>query len=135
VRHTGAGLACTDLPWCAGDPWPSEQHVTALVHMIHRYGGVLVSLWVLAAAWRAARGAERGSLAWWLGALASVLVIVQFCLGLVNVLTRLDLVAVTTHLGVGATLLAVMTAAWQAHRLGYSGAQAPSGAVAPGGEA
>ena len=35
VRHSGAALACTDIPLCRGSLWP-DAHPTVLVQALHR---------------------------------------------------------------------------------------------------
>ena len=36
VRHTGAGLVCTDLPLCRNALWPTGVHPAVHLHMVHR---------------------------------------------------------------------------------------------------
>ncbi len=111
VRHTGAGLACLDVPFCNGDLWQSSWHATAKLQMVHRFAGAVVGLMVVVVAiqaWRAARGAEGSRGVRLLALAAPVLVLIQIVLGLLSVLSLLGLVQVTAHLGVGALLLADM---------------------------
>ena len=67
VRHSGAALACTDVPLCRGSLWP-DAHPTVLIQALHRLNGVAVALLVLASSivtLRAApaRGADLRALA------------------------------------------------------------------------
>ena len=108
VRHTGAGLACLDVPFCNGDVWQSTWHATAKLQMVHRFFGALVGVLVIAAAvkaFRAARGARRVRA---LALAAPALVLIQITLGLLSVTSMLGLFEVTAHLGGGALLLANM---------------------------
>src|SRR6267154_1580980 len=41
VRHSGAALACTDVPLCRGAIWPSA-HPTVLIHVMHRLNALVV---------------------------------------------------------------------------------------------
>lgn len=100
MRHTGAGLVCPDLPFCYGSPWPSEGPGMLLLHMAHRWLGVLVALAVLPLPFllkgdRRIRFLSRASV---------LFVLVQIGLGAASILTHLGVVAVTAHLG-GAALL------------------------------
>ena len=59
VRHSGAALACPDLPLCRGAVWP-DAHPTVLVQVLHRLGALTVA-WAGAgvrrsSTFRAARG-------------------------------------------------------------------------------
>lgn len=116
VRHSGAALKCVDafegrvraFPLCYGELWPSDQHPTVLIQVMHRMGAVIVTALVFASAvrtWRAAAGRA------WLKTMAlvaPVLVLAQIALGVASVLTFLDLAAVEAHLGVATALLAVL---------------------------
>ncbi|HKY64340.1 MAG TPA: COX15/CtaA family protein [bacterium] len=105
VRHTGAGLACLDIPLCQGSLWPAGAPPILQVHMLHRLSGIVVGLAVFAAAWRVARLDPKLRL---LAGLAPLLVLVQIGLGLWSVHSALGLFPVTAHLGVGALLLVVI---------------------------
>jgi heme A synthase len=58
VRHTGAGLVCTDLPFCRGALWPAGVHPMVHLHMAHRALALAVlglSAW---SSWRVARSSR-----------------------------------------------------------------------------
>ena len=104
VRHTGAGLVCTDLPYCRGVLWPTGVHPMVHLHMAHRAFAFVVLLlvaWSSAQVARETRGAVRR-----LALLGPALVLVQIVLGVLTILTFKDLVPLTAHLMVGALLLA-----------------------------
>jgi heme o synthase len=107
VRHSGAALACTDVPLCRGSLWP-DAHPTVLVQALHRLNAVAVGLLVLASAIVTFRRAARPSLRS-LAVVAPILVGVQIWLGLRSVTTFLDLATVESHLAVATALLAVLT--------------------------
>jgi protoheme IX farnesyltransferase len=105
VRHSGAALACTDVPLCRGSVWPLA-HPTVLIHVMHRLSALIVTGLVIASSivtFRRARG-RAGLRA--LALLAPVLVLVQIALGVASVLTFLSLAAVESHLAVATALLA-----------------------------
>src|SRR5438128_1447897 len=79
VRHTGAGLICTDLPYCRGALWPTGVHPAVHLHMLHRAVAFAVLALVVWNAVRVARGASGvvRILAW----AGPVLVVLQIALG------------------------------------------------------
>lgn len=104
VRHTGAGLVCTDLPYCRGALWPSNVHPMVHLHMAHRAFAFVVAglvIWSSLKLAREARGAVR-----LLSAAAPVLVLAQIGLGILTITTFKDFVPLTAHLLVAALLLA-----------------------------
>ena len=105
VRHSGAALACLDIPLCRGALWP-DAHPTVLVQALHRLGATVVGLIVLMSSIASFR-ATAHRLGLRLLALAPpVLVGVQIWLGLHAVTSFLDLATVEAHLGVATALLA-----------------------------
>ena len=108
MRHLGAGLACTDLPLCRGQVWPSGAHPNVLLHVTHRLSAFVVLgvvLWTALVARRADNRTARN-----LAVMAPALVLVQATLGWFSISTFLDVVPVTLHLGVAALLLADLVA-------------------------
>jgi len=114
VRHSGAALACLDVPLCRGTLWP-DAHPTVLVQALHRLGAGVVALAVLVSSLVNLRAAVRprpGEPLWrapLLGALAMagpLLVAIQIWLGLHAVTSFLDLATVEAHLAVATALLA-----------------------------
>ncbi len=105
VRHSGAALACTDVPLCRGSLWP-DAHPTVLIQALHRLTGVAVALLVFASSIVTLRraGSRRALRA--LAIVAPVLVCVQIALGIRAVTSFLDLATVEAHLGVATALLA-----------------------------
>ncbi|HVZ74653.1 MAG TPA: heme o synthase [Polyangia bacterium] len=107
VRHSGAALACTDVPLCRGEVWP-VAHPTVLIQALHRLNALVTATLVAASSvvtWRATRGRGRGDLRA-LAVVAPVLVLVQIGLGVRAVQTFLDLATVEAHLAVATALLA-----------------------------
>jgi|GEM_PF-29279 len=110
VRHTGAGLVCTDLPLCRGALWPTGVHPAVHLHMAHRASAFLVAALVCIAAVKALRTASGDSAVRALAASLPLLVAAQIALGIATILTYKDLVPVTSHLLVAALLLAAQVA-------------------------
>lgn len=122
VSSNYAAVACVDLPTCHGQWWPAmdfangfhlTQHIgpnylggqldsdaRTAIHMTHRLGALVVTLSLLALAWRL-RGEGLGRLA---GLLLAVLAL-QVGLGISNVLFHLPLPVAVAHNGGGALLL------------------------------
>jgi protoheme IX farnesyltransferase len=107
VRHSGAALACTDVPLCRGSIWP-DAHPTVLVQAAHRLGAVAVGALAVIASIVTWRGAGRRRDLRALAAAVPVLVGVQIWLGLHAVLSFLDLATVESHLAVATALLATL---------------------------
>ncbi len=105
VRHTGAGLACMDIPFCRGSLWPEGAPPILQAHMLHRIVGASVGLLVFITAWRVYRVAEGIPALRRLALVAPCLVTLQIGLGLWSIHSALGLFPVTAHLGTGALLL------------------------------
>ncbi len=114
VRHSMAGLACTTIPDCFGAYWPpeSESAYGERLHMLHRYGAVVLTLLVFVHAALVIRRTPRGHVARRLAVAAPIVVLVQGTLGILSVTSLLHLHTVTTHLAVGAVLLATHVVMW-----------------------
>src|SRR6266849_239502 len=104
IRHTGAGLVCTDLPYCRGAWWPTGVHPSVHVHMLHRALAFAVLALVLWNAVRLSRGAT--GVVRLLASAGPALTVVQMVLGVLTILTFKDLLPVTGHLLFAALLLA-----------------------------
>jgi len=105
VRHSGAALACTDVPLCRGSLWP-DAHPTVLIQALHRLTGVAVALLVFASSFVTLRRAWIRPGLRTLAIAAPVLVCVQIALGIHAVTSFLDLATVESHLAVATALLA-----------------------------
>jgi cytochrome c oxidase assembly protein subunit 15 len=106
VRHTGAGLVCTDLPLCRGALWPLDVHPAVHLHMFHRALALVVATVLLLVSvrfWRSSDARARS-----LARALPVLTLVQIGLGVFTILTFKELVIVTGHLFVGASMLAIL---------------------------
>ena len=117
MRHTGAGLACSDFPLCNGRLLPDLTNGAIALHMSHRVGALVVTalvFWLAERAW--ARYPDvpefrRPALA------ALGCVTLQVLLGALSVISRLGVYTTTAHVLGGALLLCslvVLTA--RAHR-------------------
>ncbi len=129
VRHSMAGLACTTFLDCFGSYWPpdSESAYSERVHMLHRFGAVTVALLVFVHAALVLRRTPKGHPARKLAVATPVLVIAQITLGILSVTSLLHLHTVTTHLAVGALLLASHVVLWALLPGSRWGLRAPSG--------
>ena len=105
VRHSGAALACLDVPLCRGGLWP-DAHPTVLVQALHRLGALTVGGAVLVSAVVNVRATKGHPVLRALALLGPVLVGVQIWLGLHAVTSFLELITVETHLAVATALLA-----------------------------
>jgi len=110
VRHTASGLACLDIPLCNGWLWPLTS--PEKVQMIHRFGAVVATTVAVSVALYLRREAEGSELVRRLALVPIVLVFFQVGLGVVSVLSLLDLTVITAHLAVGAALLGSFVVLW-----------------------
>jgi heme A synthase len=107
IRHSGSALACgTDIPWCLGAAWPA--HGLGQIHMLHRYGSLVVTALVLvaaaSAAWHGLRNERR--VAFFAAFLAPWLLLIQIVLGVMTVQSTIGVIEVVAHMGVGSLMLA-----------------------------
>jgi heme A synthase len=107
MRHARAGLACGyDFPLCQGQIWPTGAHWGVQVHVLHRLGGFVVGIAVVALAlWVWGHQPERRGLRF-LAAAAAVIVLCQVSLGIAVIFTSREMVTMTLHSSLGAALLA-----------------------------
>ena len=117
MRHLGAGLAIPDFPLAFGRVLPPLVTPLVTVHFAHRIGAVIVALSVATTVARAARSPRaelrRPAL------VAAALVVVQVALGASIIWTRRAVVPTTSHVALGAALLATCFAlTLRAARLG-----------------
>lgn len=133
VSSNYAALACHDFPTCHGAWWPDmdlaagfdvthpvgpnylggqlESDARVAIQFVHRLGALIVLLVVGALAWRLQR--QRSPLALPL----AVLLAVQLCLGILNIVLVLPLWVATAHNAGGALLLgALVTVNYRAFR-------------------
>ena len=123
VRHTDSGLACTTLPLCAGSVLPLGEDWRLVLHAVHRAGAIVAGVAVVAASLAALRAGHANRTVRRLALVAPGLVVAQIALGVMSVLSALEVVTVTAHLGGGALLLATMVGM-------YLGARALDGETA-----
>lgn len=105
VSTSHAGLACPDWPTCYGEWFPVLQGGVGL-QMFHRWGAYLVTLAMIAIAWRARRAPDPGIRAG--ASLALSLTVAQVVLGICNVLLATPVWLSAMHLATAAALLALM---------------------------
>lgn len=123
-----AALACPDLPTCQGSWWPAMDfregfipwrglgidyefgilHAEArtAIHVSHRLGAVLTLFAVIAIAIGAMR--DNNNKVKQTGLLLLLLVLVQFCLGVANIVFVVPIAVATAHNAVASLLLAGM---------------------------
>jgi len=126
MRHLHQGLAVPDLPLAYGKLWPAidaasvadynahrleaagEHPITAfhiIVHMLHRYTGVLAWLAIGACVVCAWRGTARGSIVRKFAATWFAVASVQVVLGILSILSQRKVDVTTAHVAVGALTL------------------------------
>ena len=107
VTRRGASLACPSFPWC-GSAAPGIQPLIQL-QMLHRYvafGVAFLTLVTIVWMWRNALPARRFAV------VLGLLLVVQFGLGIANVLLRLPMWSRALHLTVGAAFWSAVVMLW-----------------------
>lgn len=112
VRHTGATLACVDVPFCGGALFPAGAPLALKIHMLHRIGGVIVGLVILAAAFNIYRQARGWRTLRALALLGPVLVVAQITLGLFTITTFRAVPVAVAHFGGAISLWALWVTMW-----------------------
>jgi cytochrome c oxidase assembly protein subunit 15 len=126
VRHTGAALACTELPWCA----PPEGALAEL-HMAHRALGVVAAALAVGVSAAAVRRARRNRWSAAIAALPGVLAATQVLVGVALVASFAPLALVTLHHAVGALFVASLASITAAIGRAPADAEARAGAPTP----
>jgi heme A synthase len=108
VRHTGAGLACMDIPLCRGSLWPANSAPILKAHMVHRIFAMVVAIAVFMTSFKVAMKIKGQAFIRFLTITAPLLVLFQISLGLLSIYSALALIPVTAHLAVAALLWANM---------------------------
>jgi cytochrome c oxidase assembly protein subunit 15 len=105
MRHTGAGLAIPDFPLMFGRLLPPHWTAGIAVHFAHRAGALIVTLCVLALAWRVWSGHGRRPELRHPAMLLVALVALQVTLGAATVLSGLNVWINSAHVVCGALVL------------------------------
>lgn len=132
MRHTFSGLVVPDFPLAYGSLFPSVspqalQHYTdtliradiriaadgpvaagqLVIHLLHRYWGILTGGVLFWAAVRSIRSAQQCPRLGGFGAVLAIVTLLQISLGAATVLLRKPVEVTTAHVAVGAFLLVV----------------------------
>jgi cytochrome c oxidase assembly protein subunit 15 len=106
MRHTDSGLAIPDFPLAFGRVVPPFDSPNIAIHFAHRVGGVIVTSMIVWTFARVARGYRQCHVLYRPATIMLVLVILQFALGALTVLTAKSVVPTTLHVVTGALVLA-----------------------------
>jgi len=124
VTRTGASLACPAFPHCGAETSDILFPELINIQMLHRFVAFGVALTTCVMLWRLVRAArqERGLRAATFA--LTLLIAVQFGLGISNVLLRLPMWSRSLHLLVAAMLWAGLVMLWVVVKRGAASAQA-----------
>jgi cytochrome c oxidase assembly protein subunit 15 len=106
MRHTGAGLAIADFPLAQGRLVPSFDSFPVAIHYAHRVWAVVVAALVLATGARIFGAHGREPHFTRPAALVLTLVVLQIALGATIIWTQKAVTPTTSHVAVGAAILA-----------------------------
>ena len=112
VRHTGAALACLDVPLCGGQLFPTDAPWRVILHMGHRIGGVVVAFVVAFVARKVFRSGQ--PILRLLACAAVGVVVIQIALGIVTILSHRHVVVAVLHFVGAQSLWALWIMTWLA---------------------
>jgi cytochrome c oxidase assembly protein subunit 15 len=132
TRLTDSGLGCPDWPGCYGQANPLQSHADiraaeaamphgpvtlqkAWIEMIHRYLAMSVGVLIIAQVYLAWRRRHVTGISPWLASFLLAFVCLQGAFGAWTVTLKLQPVIVTTHLLLGMSLLALLSASLEQH--------------------
>jgi cytochrome c oxidase assembly protein subunit 15 len=112
VTRSGSSLACPAFPHCglAAVPDALERFVT--IQMLHRYTAFAVTALVLVLLSKLRRQAPDEPGQRWFGAILLALLVLQFALGISNVLLALPMWSRTLHLATAALIWVATVMLW-----------------------
>lgn len=112
VRHTGAGLACPDIPTCQGSLWiPRFLSPEVLLHLSHRALGVFTALFGLSLPFLVKKDRMSPAKRLRIDILAG-LAVIQVLLGVSVVLSKLEAGMAALHMGVALALFTFSLLGW-----------------------
>ncbi len=106
MRHTGSGLAIPDFPLAYGGLVPYLESFPVVIHFAHRVGALVVASLIVATAARVEREHRRDPSLRRPARALLALVALQIALGGTIIWTRRAVLPTTTHVAVGAAILA-----------------------------
>jgi cytochrome c oxidase assembly protein subunit 15 len=118
MRHMGAGLAIPDFPLAFGKLLPPLESLPEQINFAHRVGAIVVSVLVCWTSIRALRSYRENSSLRRPALAMLVLLALQIALGAMTILSGRAVIPTTSHVAVGAALLATsLTLTLRAYRL------------------
>jgi heme A synthase len=108
VTRTGSSLACPSFPLCGLDTISDQLRPFVTIQLIHRVVAIAVAIFIGLILWRLARQLRDDVTLRRLSFSIFILILLQFGLGIANVLLALPIWSRVLHLGVGATIWVLM---------------------------
>jgi heme a synthase len=110
MRHMGAGLAIPDFPLAFGKVVPSLESLPEQINFAHRVGAIVVSVFVCWTSIQVLRCYRRDSSLRRPAVAMLLLLALQITLGAMTILSGRAVIPTTSHVAVGAALLATSVA-------------------------
>lgn len=104
VTRTGSSLACPSFPLCGLESISDQLRPFVTVQIIHRIVAIAVAFFIGLILWRLVRQFREDSALRLLCSSIGALILIQFGLGIINVLLALPIWSRVLHLGVGASI-------------------------------
>ena len=108
VTRTGASLACPSFPHCGVADIPESLAGLVTIQLIHRITAFTVAAIILLIVWQLLKHGRTSQTAKQIAYGLSILLFLQFALGISNVLLALPLWSRILHLGVGGSIWVLM---------------------------
>ncbi len=108
VTRTGASLACPSFPHCGVADIPQSLQGLITIQLIHRFSAFTVAVIILVTIWQLLKHGSDSQTAKQLAYGLATLLVLQFFLGISNVLLSLPLWSRVLHLGVGGSIWILM---------------------------
>ncbi len=104
VTRTGASLACPSFPQCGSANIPEPLQGLVTIQLIHRFTAFSVAAIILLIVWQLLKHGSSSNTARWIAVGLASLLLIQFGLGISNVLFELPIWSRVLHLGTGGSI-------------------------------
>jgi heme A synthase len=108
VTRTGASLACPSFPHCGVTDIPESLQALTTIQMVHRFTAFTVAFLIALIIWQLLKHGRESKTVKQLAYGLAILLLLQFALGISNVLLALPMWSRVLHLGVGGSLWVLM---------------------------
>ncbi|WP_408631590.1 COX15/CtaA family protein [Metabacillus kandeliae] len=109
VRHKGAGVACSDVPFCSNSSIGMPETIQQWVQMGHRTAALILFIWIAIACYHAVKHHKHEKVLYHGWIISMVLITLQAFTGAMSVLTQLSMFFTLAHGFIIACLFGVLS--------------------------